>query len=147
MNPFWSLRDYETFIYSLPQRFPSISRSTLILVRRGRLMADLTGELAFGEGFRLLVYERLTWDMGPLVIQGYSYEAWRGSDQLYWYDSQSHPADPTLSSTDPHHKHVPPDARHHRVPAADLSFSAPNLPVLIHEIETTLLTAHETPEA
>jgi len=28
---------------------------------------------------------------------------------------------------------------HHRIPAPGLSFSAPNLPFLIHEIETTLL--------
>jgi hypothetical protein len=139
MTPFQSLREYETFVYSLPQHFPSISRSTLILVRRGRLTADLTGELAFGEELRLLVYERLTWDAGPLVIEGYSYEVWRGSDQLYWYDSQPHPADPALASTHPHHKHIPPDARHHRVPAPGLDFSVPNLPGLIHEIEATLL--------
>ena len=41
------LCDYETFVYGLPQHFQSISRSTLILVRRGRLTADLTGELTF----------------------------------------------------------------------------------------------------
>lgn len=74
MNPFRSLADYEAFIYSLPDRHSSIMRSTLILVRRGRLMAELTGELAFARGIRLLVYERVTWDAGSLVIEGYSYE-------------------------------------------------------------------------
>jgi hypothetical protein len=53
------------------------------------------------------------------------------------YDSQPHPMDRTLSSTDPHHKHVPPDIKHHRVPAHGLSFTSPNLPFLIREIETT----------
>lgn len=52
-----------------------------------------------------------------------------------WYDSQPHPDDLTLSSTDPHHKHVPPNIKHHRVPAPQMSFTRPNLPVLIEEIE------------
>ena len=140
MNPFQSLRDYETFVYTLQQRFPQILRSTLVIARRGRLFAELTGEIALPGGHRLVVYERLTWDTGPLITEGYSYEVWRGSEKLYWYDSQPHPGDPTLASTDPHHKHVPPDIKHHRIPAPDLSFTTPNLPFLIREIETTLLS-------
>jgi hypothetical protein len=139
VTPFQSLPEYETFVYTLPQQFPSILRSTLIVARRGRLLAELNGELAFADGYRLVVYERLSWDAGPLAIEGYSYEVWGGSDKLYWYDSQPHPNDPTLSSTDPHHKHIQPDIRHHRIPAPDLSFAAPNLPFLIQEIESTLL--------
>lgn len=46
----------------------------------------------------------------------------------------------TLAGTHPHHKHVAPDIKHHRVPASGLSFTQPNLPFLIREIETTLLT-------
>ena len=38
-----------------------------------------------------------------------------------------------------YHKHIPPDIKHHRVPAPGLSFASPNLPFLITEIETTLL--------
>ncbi len=136
MNPFRSLRDYELFVYTLPQQFPSILRSTLIVAQRGPLFAVLTGELIFSEGLRLVVYERLTWDDRDVNIEGYSYEAWRGADELYWYDSQSHPGDPTLAATDPHHKHVPPDIKHQRVPAPALRFSSPNLPFLISEIET-----------
>ena len=125
MNPFQSLREYETFVYTLQQQFPQILHSTLVVAQRGRLFAEVTGDIAFPEGHRLLVYERLTWDAGPVVIEGYSYEVWRGSEQLYWYDSQPHPGDPTLASTDPHHKHVPPDIKHHRIPAPDLSFVSP----------------------
>ena len=51
------------------------------------------------------------------------------------YDPQPHPNDPTLASTAPHHKHVPPDIKHHRIPAPGLSFDRPNLPLLIEEIE------------
>ena len=38
-------------------------------------------------------------------------------------------------SAHPHHKHVRPDIKHHRVPAPGLSFQAPNLPFLIREVE------------
>jgi hypothetical protein len=138
MTPFQSLRDYEIFVYTLPQQFPAIRYSTLVAARRGRSLADLKGEVGFSGGYRLAIYERLTWDAGPLTIEGYSYEVWRGSKKLYWDDSQPHPHDPTLASTHPHHKHIPPDIKHQRVPAPDLNFSEPNLPFLIHEIETTL---------
>jgi len=50
-----------------------------------------------------------------------------------------HPNDPSLASTDPHHKHVPPNIKHHRVPAPDLSFTRPNLPFLNEEIEHQVL--------
>jgi hypothetical protein len=139
MNPFQSLRDYETFVYTLQQSFPQILRSTLVVARRGRLFAELAGEIVLPGGHRLVVYERLTWDTGVLTIEGYSYEVWRGSEKLYWYDSQPHPDDPTLAGTEPHHKHIPPDIKHHRVPTPDLGFTAPNLPFLIREIETAPL--------
>ncbi len=38
-------------------------------------------------------------------------------------------------STHPHHKHIPPDIKHNRIPAPNLSFDAPNLPFLIQEVE------------
>jgi len=109
----------------------------LVVIRRGRQFAEL-GELAFADEYRLVVYERLTWDAEPLTIEGYSYEVWHGGEKAYWYDSQPHPHDPALASNHPHHKHVPPNIKHHRVPAPDLSFTAPNLPFLIHEIESRL---------
>jgi hypothetical protein len=31
MNPFQSLREYELFVYALPQQFPRIARSTLVV--------------------------------------------------------------------------------------------------------------------
>lgn len=139
MNPFQSLRDYERFVYTLQQLFPQIIRSTLVIARRGRLFAELSGEIILASGHRLVIYERLTWDTGPLNLEGYSYEVWHGGEKLYWYDSQPHPDDPTLASTAPHHKHVPPDIKHHRIPAPGLSFTSPNLIFLIREIETALL--------
>lgn len=135
MNPFQSLRDYELWVYSLSEQYKAIKYSTLLVAQRGRKLAELAGEIAFLRGYRLVVYERLTWDTGQLLIEGYSYEVWLGGDKLYWYDSQPPPGDPSLASTDPHHKHIPPDIKHHRVPAPGLSFHKPNLPLLIEEIE------------
>ncbi len=135
MNPFRSLHDYELFVYALPQQFGRISSSTLLLVRRGRLYAELTGEIFFRHGYRLSLFERLNLESGEITITGYSYEAYLDGDKLYWYDSQPHPDDAALASTHPHHKHIPPDIKHHRVPAPGLSFAEPNLAKLIQEIE------------
>jgi hypothetical protein len=49
-----------------------------------------------------------------------------------------HPKDPSLAVTDPHHKHIPPDVKRHRIPAPELSFTKPNLPFLIQEIAQLL---------
>jgi len=140
MNPFQSLRAYETFVYTLQKRFPKIQRSNLVVAQRSRRYAELAGEIALPGEHRLAVYERLSWDGDTLKIEGYSYEVWCGSEKLYWYDSQPHPHEPSLASTHPHHKHTPPDIKHNRIPAPGLSFAKPNLPFLIEEIEQHLLT-------
>lgn len=139
MNPFRSLRDYETFIYALPEQFPKIQQSTLVIAQRSPRFAILQGAVIWANGYRLTIREHLTLEDGPIVIEFYGYEAWFYDIKLYWYDSQSHPNDPTLASTHPHHKHVPPDIKHNRIPAPGLSFTHPNLPFLIREIEQTLL--------
>lgn len=137
MNPFQSLADFERFIYTLQQRYPSIRRSTLVVIRRGVAVARLAGELEIGN-YRIVVREKLSFADAPGRIASYSYEVWQGSVKLCWYDSQPHPHDPALAATDPHHKHIPPDIKHHRVPAPELSFARPNLPVLIEKIEQLL---------
>lgn len=138
MNPFRSLSEYQQFVYSLQQRHASVLHSTLTVARRGRGIATVVGELQFDQGYRLVVSEILTWDDGPLQIERYGYEVWRASDKLYWYDPQPHPNEPALASTHPHHKHVPPDIKHHRIPAPGMRFDDPNLPLLIEEIERQL---------
>lgn len=80
----------------------------------------------------------MTFDEGPIVIEDYAYELWDKSDKIMWYDSQPHPGDPSLASTYPHHKHLPPDIKHNRAPAPGISFNQPNLPILINEIEELL---------
>lgn len=138
MNPFESLRSYEELLYTLRQRYTSVLRSTLILIRRGKRVAIVQGEIAFSKGYRITVRERLSNDSGQLVIESYGYELWRGEEKIAWYDSQPHPNDSTLVPTFPHHKHVPPDMRNHRVPAPHLHFDHPNIPFLIQEVEDVL---------
>jgi hypothetical protein len=130
--------DYELFLYTLAKRFESIRRSTITFVRRGMTLARVTGEIEFDCDVRLVVRERLVYARMPMVIDGYGYEVWQGGEKLYWYDSQPHPNDTTLIIAHPHHKHVPPDIKHHRIPAPGLSFTEPNLPFLIQEIERLL---------
>jgi hypothetical protein len=122
VNEFQSLRDYEELVYTLPQQFPAIEFSTLAVARRGARVVTVAGEISFRKGYRLVVKERLTFDAGPVVLVSYGYEVWHGSEKLYWYDSQPHPDDPSLAATAPHHKHVPPDIKHNRIPAPQLSF-------------------------
>ncbi len=130
--------DYELFLYTLTDRFASVRRSTITLVRRGTTLARVAGEIWFDHDIRLVVRERLVFDRLPLVVDWYGYEIWQGHEKLYWYDSQPHPDDPLLQSTHPHHKNVPPDMKQHRVPAPGMSFLQPNLMRLIPEIEALI---------
>lgn len=130
--------DYELFLYSLKEQFPSITRSTVIFIRIGSTLARVSGEIYFRHNVRAVIRERLIYDRLPAMIDSYGYEVWQSKNKLYWYDSQPHPNDPTLQSTNPHHKHIQPDIKHHRVPAPQMSFTQPNLPMLIAEIEKLL---------
>lgn len=132
---FRTAEDYELFIYSLPERFKSIRHSTLTFVRRGASLGRIAGELHFDQQIRLVVRERILFDRLPLVMDWYGYEVWRGNEKLFWYDPQPHPDDAKLRTSHPHHKHVPPDIKHNRIPAPHMNFTRPNLPALIEEIE------------
>lgn len=133
-NPLRTLEDYELFLYTLTEQFPSVRRSTVTFIRRGASLARVAGELYFDHDIRLVVRERILYDRLPVLIDWYGYEVWRGKEKLYWYDSQPHPDELLLQSTHPHHKHIPPEAKHNRVPAPEMGFTRPNLPVLIQEI-------------
>ena len=158
-DPLSSPEAYQAFIYTLPERYPSIRYSTLVYIPSGALFGRVEGMLIFEQSVVLCAQEYLNFELG--VIEGYGYEVSRAhispddpdfpaateycraayprKEKLYWYDSFPHPNDPSLASTDPHHKHIPPNIRHHRVPAPDLSFTRPNLPSLIKEIERQAL--------
>src|SRR5882672_7659135 len=143
-SPLRTPEDYELFLYTLPDQFESIRNSTVTFVRRGNSLARVYGEITFNHGIRLLILERILFDRLPAVIDAYGYEVWREEEKLYWYDSQAHPYDESLQITHPHHKHIPPDIKHNRVPAPEMSFSAPNLPALIEEIEELIERIEES---
>jgi len=109
MSQFRSVEDYELFLYSLQEHFPSVQNSTLVLI---------------------IIFSSL-----QVKIDAYGYEVWRGREKLFWYNSQEHPNDASLQSSNPHHKHIPPGIKHHRIPAPEMSFNKPNIPTLIQEIE------------
>ena len=134
-NPLRTSEDYELFLYTLTEKFPSVRHSTITFVRRGASLARVAGALFFDHEIRLVVRERILYHRLPAIIDWYGYEVWQGDEKLYWYDSQPHPDDPDLQSTHPHHKHIPPDIKHHRIPAPEMNFSRPNLSMLIWEIE------------
>ena len=137
-NPLRTPEDYELFLYTLAEQFPAVRRSTVTLVRRGASLARVAGELTFDREIRLVVRQRIIYHRLPAVIDAYGYEVWQGEEKRYWYDSQPHPDDLGLQSTHPNHKHVTPDIKRNRVPAPRMSFTQPNLPLLIQEIEALL---------
>ena len=134
MNPFRAPEDYELYLYSLIDKFPSIRRSTLTFIRLGSTLARVSGEIHFDNDIRLVVRERVLYNRLPIILDWYGYEVFHGGEKLYWYDSQPHPDDEELQSTHPHHKHIPPDIKHNRIPAVNMSFTQPNMPALISEI-------------
>jgi hypothetical protein len=164
-DPLASPSAYQAFVYSLPERYGTIQRSTLVYVASGSLFGRVEGRVFFEGDIVLCVQEFLNFELN--VIEGYGYEVSRSlvapqgpyapdtseycrasyarKHKFYWYDSFPHPNDPSLASTDPHHKHVPPDIKRHRIPAPDLSFTRPNLPFLIEEIERELLSGESHP--
>jgi hypothetical protein len=138
VNPFQSIHEYEEYIYTLPESIESIKRSTLTVIRRGKRTAVLKGELSFDKGYRITIQERLSFDTGLVEIENYGYEIWHNNNKITWYDSQPHPNEPNLVSNFPHHKHIPPDIKHHRISAENMSFKHPNLKALIDEVEKLL---------
>lgn len=156
-----SPNDYATYLYDLPNHYPSINGSSLIYISLGAKVGKVMGMVFFDDDIILCVQEFLNFELH--IIEGYGYEVSRSQtkadelpraeeycrasypdkDKLYWYDSFPHPNDPSLASTHPHHKHVPPDIKRNRIPAPDLTFTAPNLPFLIEEIEQTVLSSSE----
>lgn len=130
-------RTYSRLIYSLQERYPGIQTSTLVLAPIGRTLAKLEGQVNFKDKVVLAVWELIDFDLGR--IRHYSYEIYQAEKKIAWYDPFEHPHIPELASTYPHHKHIPPDIKHNRVPAPEISFEQPNLPSLIEKIERDIL--------
>jgi hypothetical protein len=134
-----SREEYELLIYRIAELSTNIQYSDLVLIPAGRKLATASGNIYFANGIRLQVREALDFDLDEWIT-GYGYVVYKGNERQYWYDSQEHLNDPSLAPTHPHHKHIPPDIKHHRIPAPNLSFSTPNLPFLIGEINEEIFS-------
>ena len=130
-SPLESLANYSRFIADSLNR-PTVEHSTLAVWSDSPYTGVAEGEVFFINGFRLRLREELDFNEG--IITSYGYEVYQGTERLYWYDDFPHPEDPNLASTYPHHKHIPPDIKHNRIPAAEIKFTRCNLTVLIKEI-------------
>ena len=131
--PDFSRADYETLLYTLTERYPGVSVSTVRLYTNSATTALVRGSVHFHSGLELRLFEYL--DLTDGEIFDYSYTVLRGEEKVRWYDPQPHPEDPELASTFPHHRHEPPDIKHNRKPAPGVTFSAPNLPTLIADCD------------
>ena len=140
-KPLSSLINYSAFIAEVLE-LPFVRNSTLTVWSASPYTGVAEGEVSFDRGFRLRMREELDFDAG--LITSYGYEVYQGEERLYWYDDFPHPNDPNLSSSHPHHKHIDPDIKRHRIPAPEISFERPNLPVLLQEIEVLLREWKET---
>lgn len=125
--------EYEKWLYAIPDTYDSVRSSTLRFFTTSATAGVVQGVVFFHSGHELHVSELV--DFAAADILDYGYEVWLSGEKLYWYDPQPHPNDPTLASTHPHHKHIPPDIKHHRISVPELSFTEPNLPFLIREVE------------
>lgn len=130
-NVLASLAAYSRFVADTLSR-PKVLHSTIQVWSDSPHTGIAEGEVFCAGGIRLRLREELDFDAG--LITAYGYEFYRNEERLCWYDDFPHPHDPSLASTFPHHKHVPPDIRHQRLPAPEISFKAPNLPFLLQEL-------------
>ena len=131
-----SYAEYARLIFALLTDRASIERHTLAVYTTSSTIGITRGQIVFRSGHVLRVFEQI--DFVARHILKYFYELSYQDEPLWWYDSMPHPDIPDLQSTQPHHKHIPPDIKHHRIPAIGLSFAGPNLPQLIAEAESLI---------
>ena len=128
-----SYAEYARLIFFLLADRPTIEHHSLAVYTTSRTIGITRGEVNFRSGHVLRVFEQV--DFVACRIVKYFYELAYQGESLWWYDSMPHPDVPDLQSAHPHHKHIPPDIKHHHIPALQLSFTRPNLPTLIEEVE------------
>jgi hypothetical protein len=135
-----STSELESYITGIEQKYREIKDSKLVFDKLGNTLGVLNGEIEFKYEIKLKISEQIDFSDG--TIASYRYEVSQGKEILYWYDPQPHPDDPAIAITFPHHKHIHPDIKNHRVPAPGVGFNhnkITNLPLLIEEIIDNLI--------
>jgi hypothetical protein len=125
--------DYTKLIFFLLADRASIESHTIAVYTTSQTIGIMRGRVVFRSGHVLRVFEQI--DFVAHRIVKYFYELVYKGESLWWYDSMPHPDVPELQSTHPHHKHIPPNIKQHRVAAPEMSFTRPNLPVLIDRVD------------
>jgi hypothetical protein len=133
---------YEQLIYDIADLSEYVRYSDLVVIPYGNYLRAIKGNIYFDKSIHIEIREALDFALDEWIT-GYSYSVYLKNEKLYWYDSQGHPDEPNLRSTHPHHKHVPPDIKHNRIPAPHLSFKMENLTFLIHEVEDNFFKINE----
>ncbi|MBV7335055.1 hypothetical protein KFU94_43830 [Chloroflexi bacterium TSY] len=128
---------YAEFIYGLLTDRPSVESHTVAVYTVGQTIGIVRGEVRFHSGHRLRIFEQV--DFLENRILKYSYEVAFDGEKLWWYDPMPHPRISELQTNHPHHKHVPPDIKHNRILALEISFTRPNLSYLISEVENAAI--------
>ena len=130
--PLDDIAAYSAWVYALKERQPFVTHSTLALVPMGANLARLEGRVECPGGLQVEVWELV--DFSTRRIRSYSYEVYRHGEKLCWYDAWPHPEIPSLATTFPHHKHLAPNLREHRVAAPGIRFDAPNLDTVLQDV-------------
>ncbi len=130
--PLDDMASYSVWVYALSARHPFVNHSTLALVPIGATLAKLEGRIDCAGGLAVEIWELI--DFATRRIRTYSYEVYGNGEKICWYDPWAHPEIPALAATFPHHKHLPPNLREHRVPAPGIQFDAPNLDVVLEDV-------------
>jgi len=131
-SPLDDIASYSAFVYALQERHPFVTGPTLVLAPIGATLAKLDGRIECQGAIHLEVWELI--DFASRRIRTYSYEVYREGEKVCWYDAWEHPEIPALASTFPHHRHIPPNLRDHRVPAPGIGFESPNLDVVLENV-------------
>jgi len=132
-----SYEEYVVFLSTLQERWRSIRGMKFKIYQTSVTKGVGSGTITFDRNIVLSFNEQINFKHKRLAK--YGYVVYQAGEKLYYYDPQPHPHDSSLAATHPHHKHIPPDLKRHRIPAPDISFDRSNLEFLIREIETTLL--------
>ena len=67
-DPLRTPEEYELFLYTLTEQFPSVRHSTVVFIRRGATLARVAGELYFAQNIRLIIRERFLYHRLPAII-------------------------------------------------------------------------------
>lgn len=135
---FNSYDDYVAFLATLLDRFVYIQTMEFKVYLTSVTEGYSEGTMRFSHELVLSFNEHI--DFAAKRLFKYGYVAYQRGVKLFYYDPQPHPNDPSLASNFPHHKHIHPDLKHHRIPAPEMTFENSNLETVIREIETMILS-------